>query len=146
MSVRQIPYANDSPCLFATNHSPKICQRVSSPKTISQRFANLSVRQNPFANNSPKCQLAKNHSPMIWQRVSSPKTIRQRFGNVSVRQKPFAYDLAVAVSQNPFGKDSPTCQFAKKHSPMICQRVSSPKNIHQRVTNPSVRQGDPPMI
>ena len=88
MSVRRKPFAKDSAtCQFPKSHSPKIRkdspkirQRVSSPKTIRQRFAK----------DSPTCQFAKNHSPKIRQRVSSPKIIPQRFSNVSVCQGPFA--------------------------------------------------------
>ena len=65
-------------------------QRVSSPKTFLQSFANVSDRQKPFREDSSK----------IRQNFSSPKTMRERFANVLVRQK-------------PFGKDSPTCQFAR---------------------------------
>ena len=86
--------AKDSPtCQFAKNHFPKIRQRFAivsvhkpfakdwteirqragSPKTIRQRFANVSVPQKPFPKDSPK----------IRQRVSSPKTIPQRFAKDS---------------------------------------------------------------
>ena len=127
--IRQI-VANDSPtCQFAKCHSPnirqwpKIRQRVSSPKTIRQRFAKT-VPQKPFPKirqivairqrDSPTCQFAKN----------SPN-IRQRFANVSVPQKPFA-------------KDSPNSQFKRK-----IRQISSPKdspNIRQMSSSPNIRQ------
>ena len=142
-------------CQFAKNRSPKIRQCVSSPKIIRQRFANGSVRQGPFAKDSPTCQFAKDHSPKIRQRVSypknqslkihqgvsSPRTIRQRFANVSVRQGPFAKDSPTCeFAKKPFAKDSRMCLFAKDHSPKIRQCVSWPKSIRQRFANVSVRQ------
>ena len=126
VSVRQNPIAKDSPCQFAEQQSPKIHQRVSSPKRIPQRFANDSstcqfAKQTPqrFATDSPTCEFAKNHSPKI----------RQRFANVSLRQKTFPKDspmIRQRVSSpktipQRFAKDSPTCQFAKNHSPKIRQ-------------------------
>ena len=65
VSVRQKPstqrFANVSPRQKSfPKDSPKIRQRVSSPKTIPQRFAK----------DSPTCQFAKNNSLKIRQRVS----------------------------------------------------------------------------
>ena len=115
MSVRQLPFVKDSrTCQFAKDHSPKICQRISSRNTIRQIFAKI---------------------------VGSQKTIRRRFANVSVCQAIRQRSTKVSVHQKPFTKDSPTCQFAKNHSPKIRQRVCSPKPIPQRFANVSVRQG-----
>ena len=108
--VREKQFAKDSlTSQFTKNHSPKIRQlfssprtirqkirqRVSSPKTIRQTFVNLLVHLGPFAKDSQTSQFARNHSPKNHQRVSSPKTFRQRFPNVSVRQKPFNKDSPV---------------------------------------------------
>ena len=120
MSVRQLPFVKDSrTCQFAKDHSPKICQRISSRNTIRQIFAKI---------------------------VGSQKTIRRRFANVSVCQAIRQRSTKVSVHQKPFTKDSPTCQFAKNHSPKIRQRVCSPKPIPQRFANVSVRQGHAPKI
>ena len=110
MSLLQKPFAKNS---------PKIRQRVSSPKTIHQRFANVSVPQKPFGKDSPKirqivakdlptCQFPKCHSPNIRQILA---------------------------------KDSPTCQFAKNYSPKIRQRVSSPKAIRETFAKDSPNSG-----
>ena len=119
MSDRQGPFAKDSQTFqFPKNHSPKI-RRVSSPKTIRQRFANVSARRKPFAKDSLTSQFAKNHSTKIRQCDSSPKAIRK----------------------NDSPKDSQTCQFARNDSPKSRQRVRSPRTIRQTFANVSVRQG-----
>ena len=135
-SPKPIPqrFVKDSPtCKFEKNHSSKIRQRVSSPNTIRQRFANVPIRQQPFTKDSqttihqrfanvsvcektfgndfPTCQFVENNSPKI-RCFSSTKTIRQRFTNASFRQTPFA-------------KYSASCQFPKNHSPKIRQCVCS---------------------
>ena len=137
MSDRQNPFAKDS---------PKIRKRVSSPKTIPQRFANVSVRPKAFTKDFPTRHFAKNHPPKISQRVSSPKTIRQRLANDSPTC-PFARNHSPNIRQRVmicspkfFPKDWPTCQFAKNHSPNISQRVSSPITIRERFANVSVQQ------
>ena len=151
MSVRQKPFAKDSPTdQFNNNYSPKIRQGVSSrkkhspnfrqclisSKTFRQRFANVSVSLRPSAKDSPTCEFAKNCSPNIRELVSSPKTIRQGLPNVSARQK-------------PFGKDFPTCRFAKTHSARNRQRQfgkDHSQNIHQRFAIVSLRQNHSPKI
>ena len=131
------------------NDSPKIRQRVSSPKTILQRFPNVSVPQKPFAKDSPACQFSKSHSPKIrlrfakdsptcqFAKTHSPK-IPQRFANVSVAQKPFPKD-SPKIRQRVRSPKA-ICQRFANDWPKIRQRVSSPKTIRQRFANVSVPQ------
>ena len=153
VSVRQKTFPKDLPMIHQRvsspktipQNQPKIRQRVSSPKTSRQRFANMSVPQKPLPKDSPTCHFAKNIYPMIRQKTfpkdspDSPQNIPQRLAMIRQRvsapkniPQTFANDTPcqfVKPTPQRFAKDSRTCQFAKKHSPKICQRPSSPKSI-----------------